>query len=179
MFGGAGTAGRWTIDPAHSGVAFAVRHLMGRVRGWFKTFSGEIVNAEDSTLASVTGSIDMSSVDTGNAMRDGHRRSAYFFDVDRAPTMTFASTGMGVQGQSTELTGHLTIRQITRPVVIAVNVLGLDPTGLQGEARIGFEGHATISRRDFGICFGLASDSKVVIGDQVDVHLAIETVAAG
>lgn len=90
--------------------------------------------------------------------------------------MTFASTGTRqVHGQWV-LAGDLTIRAVTRPVELEVEFLGVDPTGLQGETRIGFFARGTTTRRDFGITFGLAADSKIVVGDKVDITLDVQAV---
>lgn len=167
--------GTWTIDPAHSTVGFAVRHLMSKVRGSFSEFSGEIVTGEDPSASSVTAVINLSSVHTGTEMRDNHLRSADFFNVEHTPTMTFTSTGVRQRDGQWVLEGDLTIRDVTRPVSIELDYLGADPTGLQGESRLGFEGRTSISRKEFGVSFGLAVDaSKVVIADQVDITLEIE-----
>ncbi len=167
--------GTWVIDPAHSWVGFTVRHLMSKVRGRFTDFSGEIVVGEtpDSSSAAVT--IDLASVTTGNNMRDNHLRTKDFFDVEQNPKMTFASTGVRPSGDKWVLIGDLTIRDITKAVEIEFEFLGVDPTGLQGEQRVGFEGRTSIARSDFGVSFGLAAEgAKVVIGDRVDINLEIE-----
>ena len=170
------TAGTWTIDPAHTVVAFAARHLMSRVRGTFSQVSGEIVTGPDPTVCSATAAVALSSVSTGNEMRDNHLRSSDFFDAEHSPTMTFASTGVRHENGAWLLTGDLTIRAVARPVELEVEFLGVDPTGLQGETRIGFSARGAIVRRDFGITFGLAADSKIVVGDKVDLTLDVEAV---
>ncbi len=170
------TAGTWTIDPAHTVVAFAARHLMSRVRGTFSQVNGKIVTGQDPTLCSATAAVALSSVSTGNEMRDNHLRSADFFDTEHWPTMTFASTGLRQENGAWVLTGDLTIRAVTRPVEFEVEFLGVDPTGLQGETRIGFSARGAIMRRDFGITFGLAADSKIVVGDKVDITLDAQAV---
>lgn len=169
--------GTWTIDPAHSSVAFSVRHLMSKVRGRFTEFSGSIVTAPDLTESSVTATVNLSSVSTGNEMRDNHLRSGDFFNVEQTPTMTFASEGLCLHEGRWILAGNLTIRDVTRHVEIELDYLGVDPTGLQGETRIGVEGRTSIRRQDFDVSFGLAVDaSKVIIGDKVDIVLEIEAV---
>lgn len=168
-------AGTWVIDPAHSWVGFSVRHLMSRVRGRFSEFSGEIAIGESLETSSANVTIELSSVNTGNEMRDNHLRTKDFFDIEQTPKMTFASTGVRQAGDKWVLTGDLTIRDITKAVEIELEFLGVDPTGLQGETRIGFDGRTSISRGDFGVSFGLATEgAKVVIGDRVDIHLEIE-----
>ena len=90
--------------------------------------------------------------------------------------MTFASTGLRQENGAWVLAGDLTIKEATRPAGFGVGFLGVDPTGFQGETRIGFSARGAIMRRDFGITFGLAADSKIVIGDKVDITLDVQAV---
>jgi polyisoprenoid-binding protein YceI len=168
------TSGTWTIDPAHTGVTFAARHLMGKVRGTFSSVSGQIVTDLDPTLCSAAASIDVASVNTDNEMRDNHLRSADFFDVERFPTMSFATTSLHKCNDGWMLVGDLTIKDVTRPIELELDFLGVDPTGLQGEARIGLSARGELQRREFGITFGLAGDSKLVVGDKIDLTLDIQ-----
>ena len=109
--------GTWDIDPVHSDVSFTVRHMMvSKVRGRLGTFSGEIVTAPQFTDSVVTASVDASSVDTGNAQRDGHIRTADFFEVENHPTWSFRSTAIRPDGDDYALDGELTIKGVTRPV---------------------------------------------------------------
>lgn len=168
-------AGTWTIDPAHTTVSFVVRHLMSRVRGAFSEVSGQIVTRPDLSGSTTAATIAVSSVRTGNEMRDNHLRSADFFEAERYPVISFASTGLRPADGSWLMSGELTIRDVTRPVDLEVEFLGTDPTGLQGEARIGFSARGTISRRDFGVTFGLAADgTKIVLADKVDIILDVQ-----
>ena len=168
-------AGTWTIDPAHTTVSFVVRHLMSRVRGAFSEVSGQIITRPDLSESATAATITVSSVRTGNEMRDNHLRSADFFEAERYPEMSFASTGLRPADGSWLMSGELTIRDVTKPVDLSVEFLGTDPTGLQGEARIGFSARGTISRRDFGVTFGLAADgTKIVLADKVDIVLDIQ-----
>jgi len=168
-------AGTWTIDPAHTTVSFVVRHLMSRVRGTFSDVSGQIVTRPDLAGSTAAAAIAVSSVSTGNEMRDNHLRSADFFAAERYPVMSFASAGLRPADGTWLMSGELTIRDVTRPVELEVEFLGTDPTGLQGEARIGFSAGGTISRRDFGITFGLAADgTKIVLADKVDIVLDVQ-----
>jgi polyisoprenoid-binding protein YceI len=168
-------AGTYVADPAHSTVGFAVRHLMSRVRGRFTEFTAEIVVGDEPEQCSATATVELSSVDTGTEMRDNHLRSNDFFNVEHTPRLTFVSTGLRDTGDGWVLAGDLTIRDVTRPVELEVEFLGVDPTGLQGEQRIGFEAHTSIRRSDFGVSFGIVTDgSKVVIADKVDITLEIE-----
>jgi polyisoprenoid-binding protein YceI len=169
------TAGTWTIDPAHTTVSFVVRHLMSRIRGAFGEVSGQIITRPDLSGSTAAATIAVSSVRTGNEMRDNHLRSADFFEAERYPVMSFASTGLRQADGSWLMSGELTIRDVTQPVDLEVEFLGTDPTGLQGEARIGFSARGTISRRDFGITFGLAAGgAKIVLADQVDIVLDVQ-----
>ena len=168
-------AGTWTIDPAHTTVSFVVRHLMSRVRGTFSEVSGQIITRPDPSGSTTAATIAVSSVRTGNEMRDNHLRSADFFEAERYPVISFASTGLRPADGSWLMSGELTIRDVTRPVDLEVEFLGTDPTGLQGEARIGFSARGTISRRDFGVTFGLAADgTKIVLADKVDIILDVQ-----
>lgn len=172
-------AGTWVIDPAHTAVGFAVRHLMSRVRGTFSEVSGRIVTGPNPSRSTVTAAIGLSSVSTGNQMRDDHLRSADFFDAEHYPVMTFTSTSVHPTGGSWALCGDLTIRDVTAPVEFQVAFLGTDPAGLQGEVRVGFSAQGTISRRDFGITFGLVTDgTKIVVGDEVGITLDVEAFLA-
>jgi polyisoprenoid-binding protein YceI len=168
-------AGTWTIDPAHSVVSFAVRHLMSRVRGTFSEVSGQIVTSPDPSGSTATAVISVPSVSTGQPMRDDHLRSADFFDAERYPSMTFASKALRPGTGTWVMSGELTIREVTRLVDLDVEFLGADPTGLQGEPRIGFSAQGVISRRDFGITFGLAADgTKIIVADKVSIALDVQ-----
>lgn len=108
-------------------------------------------------------------------MRDNHLRSPDFFDCGSSSDMTFASTSVRCEGEAWILTGDLTIKSVTRPLELEVEFLGVDPTGLQGETRIGFAAKGAIQRSDFNINFGL-TDTKIVIADRIDIVLDVEAV---
>jgi len=172
--------GTWTIDPAHTMVSFSVRHLMSRVRGTFTDVSGQIVTDLDPARSTVTAVIATASVSTGNQMRDDHLRSADFFDVEPHPRMAFTGRTLRPVDGSWVLSGELTIRDVTKPVDLEVEFLGSDPTGMQGEPRIGFSARATISRSDFGITFGLVADgTKIIVADKIDIVLDVQAFLAG
>ncbi len=166
--------GTWRIDPAHSSVTFAVRHLMSKVRGRFREVDGKILVGQALASCSVEASIATASVDTGVQLRDDDLRAARFFDSARFPSMRFASTGITGEGTRITLFGDLTIRDVTRRVTVDVEFLGLDETGLQGEPRMGFSGRTTVRRSDFEVGDSPVEGSKVVIGDTVTVELDIE-----
>jgi polyisoprenoid-binding protein YceI len=172
-------AGTWTIDPAHSMVSFSVRHLMSRVRGGFSEVSGRIVTGSDPAGSSVSAEIAAASISTGTHMRDDHLRSADFLDAGRYPVMTFSGGALRPAGGGWVLAGELTIRDVTRPLDLEVEFLGSDPTGLQGEPRVGFSALTSISRRDFGITFGLVGDgAKIIVADTIDIALDVQAFAA-
>jgi polyisoprenoid-binding protein YceI len=170
-------AGTWRIDPAHSRIGFSVRYLMGKVRGTFDEFSGQIQTDDDLTQSMVTAVIEMSSVNTGVEMRDDHLRSGDFFGVEENPKMTFMSTHLAWDGDRWMLSGDLTIKDITKAVDLEVDYLGVDTSGGDGETRIGFEATTTINRKDFGVAWGLVAEgAKIMVGDRVDISLDIQAV---
>src|ERR1700674_5779902 len=110
-------AGTWTIDPVHSEGGFSVRPIMiSRARGKFGVFSGDIVTGESPLDSSVTATIDLSSIDTGNADRDNHLRGSDFFEVDAHKAMTFRSTRVRRDGEDYVVDGELTLKAITKPI---------------------------------------------------------------
>jgi polyisoprenoid-binding protein YceI len=166
------TAGSWTIDPSHSEVGFTVRHLMSKVRGQFTKFEGKLTTGDSLESTRATATIDLNSIDTRDEQRDGHLRSADFFDVENSGQMTFTTTSF----DGTTAAGELTIKGITKPVELEVEFLGAgqDPWG---GTRLGFEASTVISRKDWGVDFNIPLDGgKVLIGDKVNIHLAVEAV---
>jgi polyisoprenoid-binding protein YceI len=170
-------AGTWDIDTSHSDVSFTVRHMMvSKVRGRFGAFSGEIVTGENLADSAVTATIDATSIDTNNEQRDGHIRSADFFDVENHPQWTFRSTGVRVDGEDLAVDGELTLKGVTRPVTLALEVNGFGPDAWGG-TRAGFSASTTIDRNDFGVDIKMPLDGGgVVVGDKVQIHLEIEGV---
>jgi polyisoprenoid-binding protein YceI len=168
--------GTWAIDPVHSSIDFSVRHLMvSKVRGTFQSFSGAITVAADGT-PSVTAQIDVASVNTGNEQRDGHVKSADFFDVEHYPTAVFASTSVRPNGQAYLLDGTLTLKGITRPVTLDLEFNGVSPGQGYGEVS-GYEASIVVNRKDFGIDFDAPLETGgAVVGDKVTITLAIEAV---
>ena len=169
--------GTWDIDPVHSDVSFTVRHMMvSKVRGRLAAFSGEIVTTPEFGNSTVTATVDATSIDTGNAQRDGHVRSADFFAVETYPTWTFRSTGIRADGDAHVLDGEVTIKGVTRPVSFALEVNGFGPDAYGG-TRAGFSASATINRNDFGVDIAMPLDGGgVVVGDKVTINLEIEAV---
>jgi|SRR5689334_3533416 len=167
-------SGTYALDTAHTEIGFTVRHLMTKVRGTFQEFSGEIVvkdSLEDST-ANV--SIELASVHTRNEQRDGHLRSGDFFDAENSPKMTFVSTALKAEGDDYILAGDLTIKDVTKPVELAFEFLGVEQNAY-GQTILGFEASTSISRKEFGVDFNVPLEGgKLLIGDKVDIHLDIQ-----
>ncbi len=170
--------GTWVIDPTHSEVGFSVRHLMlSKVRGRFGSFEGTLVTADDPLESSVEATIDLASVDTGNADRDAHLRSSDFFDVEQHPAMTYRSTGVRSDGDDLVLDGELTIRGLTKQVPLTLEVHGFQPVTPFGDARVGFSAKGEIDRTDFGVSFNLALDGGGVgLGHKVQINLEVEAI---
>ncbi|WP_026412195.1 YceI family protein [Actinomadura oligospora] len=170
------TAGTWNIDPAHSEVTFAIRHLMTKVRGSFTDFSGAVTIADDVAASTATAEIKLASIDTRNADRDAHVRTADVLDVENHPTMTFATTGVRAEGGDYKVDGTLTIKGIAKSVTLDVDFhgIGQDPWG---GTRAGFSATTTINRKDWGIEFNVPlGGDKALLGDKVDITLEIQAV---
>ncbi len=164
--------GTWTIDASHSEVGFTVRHLMSKVRGQFTRFEGSLTTGTTLESTRAVATIDLNSIDTRDETRDGHLRSADFFDVENHGGMTFVTTSF----DGGTAVGDLTIKGVTRSVELDVEFLGAgqDPWG---GSRLGFEASTEISRKDFGVDFNIPLDGgKLLIGDKVAIHLAVEAV---
>ena len=172
-------AGTWAIDPVHSEVSFVVRHMMvSKVRGRFDKFEGAIVTGEDPLASSVTASVDLSSINTGQEQRDAHIRSADFFEVDKHTHMTFASTGIRVEGDHFLLDGDLTLKGVSKPVTFKLEVNGFGPDAYGG-TRAGFSATTEINRHDFGVSFNgpiPGVPGGVAVSDKVTINLEAEGV---
>jgi polyisoprenoid-binding protein YceI len=167
------TAGTWVAEPSHSEVGFTVRHLgLSKVRGRFNSFTVTAEIEEPATASTVRATIDLSSVDTNNADRDGHLKSSDFFDAERNPTMTFVSTSV----TEDTLAGDLTINGITKPVELDLEFHGVVVDGF-GTTRAGFSAEGQIKRSDFGIDFNMPVGlDGALIGDKVTINLEIQLV---
>lgn len=172
--------GTWTIDPAHSDVGFAIRHLMiSNVKGHFTRFEGQIVTAGDPLRSEVTATIDLTSIDTANATRDAHLRSADFFDVAKHPTMSYRSTGLRPDGDGYLMEGELTLKGTTLPVPLKpeINGFSVDPYAPDPAvgARVGFTATGEINRMDFGVCYnGPVPGGCVLLAEKVQIILETE-----
>ncbi len=166
-------AGTWNIDASHSEMGFTARHLMSKVRGRFEKFEGQIVTGD---APSATASIDLNSINTHDENRDGHLRSGDFFDVENNGPMTFSATRVEGGGKGLLVTGDLSLKGVTKSVVLDVEVLGSE-SDPWGGTRVGFEGTTQISRKEFGIDFNIPLDGgRLMIGDKIDITITVEAV---
>jgi polyisoprenoid-binding protein YceI len=172
----------FTIDPVHSQVGFTVRHFFSRVPGRFRDFSGNILLDEKNLPgSSVEATIKVASIFTDNERRDGHLRSQDFFWADSFPTMTFKSTSVtpGPNGRF-NIAGNLTMRGVTKPVVLDAGFLGAGDVGVGGQSmgyRASFEASTTVNRKDYGIVWNKVLDQGgTMLGDDVTISIAVEAV---
>jgi polyisoprenoid-binding protein YceI len=170
----------WNIDPAHTTVEFSVKHLMiSTVRGHFGAVTGTIQLDEANPLNStVTAEIDVTSIDTRQAQRDEHLRSADFFDVEKFPSIKFTSTRVERDGDHYDVIGNLTIRDVTREVVLHTSDEGRagDPWGGQ---RAAFSASTKVDRRDYGLTYNQVLEAGgVMVGTDIKISLEIQAVKA-
>lgn len=167
----------WSIDPAHSEVQFKVKHLViSTVTGQFTSFSGGLeTNSEDFDNARAMFEAEVDSISTNNKDRDNHLKSADFFDAENNPKLTFVSTSFKKTGEDTyEMTGDITIRGNTRPIVLKVEHGGtmVDP---YGSTKAGFEIAGKLNRKDFGLEWnGVTEAGGIVVGEEVKLLLNLQ-----
>jgi polyisoprenoid-binding protein YceI len=157
---------------------FAVKHMMvSTVRGRFRDFDGTlIIDEKDPSRSTISAAIKVASVDTGADQRDEHLRSEDFFNAEKFPEITFTGTGIAPDGDDWKLAGDLTIRDVTRPIVLDVEFEGRGPDAFGGE-RAGFTAQVKINRKDFGVNWnGVIEAGGVVVSDTVKIVLNIEAV---
>jgi len=174
--------GEYKIDPAHSVIGFAIRHLeINWVEGRFKDFTGTVrYDATDVTKSSVEFSAKVESIDTGIEPRNAHLKTADFFDVEKYPSMTFKSTRVERKSKdSYVLYGDLTLKGVTKQVSLPFTITGAvnDPWG---NTRFGIEAHTKINRRDYGLTYGNALQSGGFdVGNEVSIDLNLEAMKPG
>jgi polyisoprenoid-binding protein YceI len=170
-------AGTWTIDASHSEAGFSVRHAgISKVRGTVAITEGTIVVGEDLTVTSVAATLDPSTISTGDAGRDGHLKSADFFDVEQFATWTFASTSVRPDGNDYVIVGDLTIHGVTKSVELETEFNGtaVDP---YNNLRAGFSASTTISRKEFGLTWNAALEAGgVLVSDKVVISIDIAAI---
>jgi polyisoprenoid-binding protein YceI len=173
------TQTQWNIDASHSNLQFSVRHLViTKVRGAFRSYRGtlELDENDGLGLAKVDVSIDAASVDTGEPKRDEHLRSSDFLDVAAHPTLRFQSRSIAREGAQYRITGDLTIRGVTRSVVLDAEFQGRgkDPWGGQ---RAAFSARTSVDRRDFGLTWNQTLEAGgVLVGTTIDIEIEVQAV---
>jgi polyisoprenoid-binding protein YceI len=164
------------IDPVHSSVGFTIRHIVSKVPGSFTTFSGTVlVDKDNMENNSVEATIDVGSVETRNDHRNAHLKSPDFFDAVKFPTITFKSTSWKKTGDGAyDVTGNLTIKDVTKEVVLKTTFLGFGP-GMKGSTSSGWEATTTLNRTDFGV-IGPAGLGAMVGNDvAITIEVAADT----
>ncbi len=173
--------GTYTLDPAHTRIGFVVRHAMvTKVRGAFNQVEGSgHFDAEQPGNSTLSLTVDVDSIDTRNADRDGHLRSNDFLDIENHPQLTFTSTGVSkVDDDTYTVTGDLTIKGVTKSVSFDLEVAGpaKDPFG---NIRIGLEGSTVINRKDWGITYNAALETGgVLVGEKVTLEFEVSAIKA-
>lgn len=174
---GIAAAADFDIDAAHSRVGFSVRHMMvSNVRGTFGKFAGAVMlDDQDITKSTATLDIDVTTINTDNAKRDEHLKSPDFFDAAKFPKITFKSTKVERSGDGLNVTGNLTIKNATKPVVLKVGPIAPETKDPWGGVRRGTSASAKISRKDFGLTWNKSLDGGgVVVGDEITIELEVE-----
>ena len=171
------TRTKWIIDPTHSEILFKVKHLMiTNVKGEFRKFSAEVLG-EDFTKASIAATIDASSVFTNDETRDGHLKSADFFEVEKYPSITFKGTSLKkIDEERHELKGILTMKGVSKEITLTVDFGGInkDPWG---NTKAGFSLSGKINRKDFGLNWNAALETGgVLVSDEVAVSAEVQFV---
>ncbi|MFN8630978.1 MAG: YceI family protein [Chloroflexota bacterium] len=172
----------FNVDKTHTDVTFSAKHMMvTNVRGKFNVVDGTVnLDLENPTASFGSFSVESASIDTGVDQRDGHLRSADFFDADQFPTLTFVSTGVEAKGgDEYKVSGNLTVKNVTRPVTFEVEYLGLY-TSMAGARRAGFHATTKINREDFGLTWNVALETGGwLVGKdiKIEIDLAVEETA--
>ncbi|MEU2352810.1 YceI family protein [Streptomyces misionensis] len=175
----AALTGDYTIDPAHTTIEFVARHAMvTNVRGSFQDFTGSLhLDGRDPGKSTATLDIKMASIDTGNADRDGHLKSADFFKIDEYPDMTFRSTkAESLGGDDYRITGELSLLGVTKPISIDLEFNGVakDPFGNE---RVGFEGKAELLRSEWGLTWNAALETGgVLVSDKIKLNFDVSAI---
>jgi polyisoprenoid-binding protein YceI len=170
-------AGTYRLDPAHTTLEFVARHMLSRVRGAFREFSGSVTVGDAPEESGIEVEIDTASVTTGNEQRDEHLHSSDFFEVDKHPKMTFRSTAFRpTGGTGFEIDGDLTIRGVTKLVTLKGEFLGWGVDGW-GNDRLFAEARTRVNREDWGLLWNMAVElSGVLVAKDVDLELQVQAV---
>jgi polyisoprenoid-binding protein YceI len=173
-------AGKWKIDTTHSEIGFSIKHLMiSKVKGKFNSFKGEVITTDNPTDFSVTGTVDVDSIDTNQKDRDQHLRTGDFFEAEKYPTINFVSTKIThVKGDDYKLEGDFTLRGVTKPIVLNVEFGGITQN-LYGQTVAAASATGEINREDFGLTYNSALEAGgVLLGDTVKLNLEVQAVLA-
>lgn len=170
---------KWAIDPMHSEITFKVKHLMiTTVTGYFRKFDLEVETETDdfNTAKKIQFSADIDSIDTGNEQRDAHLKSADFFNSEEESHISFIGKSYKVNGDEGELSGDLTIRNITKPITLKVEYGGtiVDP---YGQTKAGFTLAGKLSRKEFGLTWSAVTEAgSVVVSDEVKLNIEVQLI---
>nr|WP_295903567.1 YceI family protein [uncultured Bdellovibrio sp.] len=167
----------WQIDSAHSSANFSIKHMMiAKVHGGFEKLSGTLqYDPADVTKSSSEATIDAASINTREAQRDGHLKSADFFDVEKYPTINFKSKKVERDGDDLKVTGDLTIHGVTKEVVLDVEGPSTEMKDPYGNTKIGISATTKIKRKDFGLTWNAALEAGgVLVGDDVSISLDVQ-----
>lgn len=168
-------AGTWVVDPAHSEVAFSLRHLaISKVKGKFESFEATLVTGENPLDSSVTASAEVASINTNQADRDGHLRTGDFFAAEEYPNLTFVSTGVREESGDFFVDGDLTMRGVTRPVTFDFEFggFGEDPSG---SYKAGFTATGVVTREDFGLTWNAPLEKGgLLLGSEVTITVDVQ-----
>ena len=165
----------FTFDKAHTEFGFKIRHFVSKVGGRFTKFDGTIeIDRTNPAASTVTLKIESASIDTGNPKRDGHLNTPDFFDTAKFPEITFNSKKVVAKGKDAyDVTGDLTIKGVTKPVVLTVTANGFASDGHGGQ-KAGFDVAGKINRKDFGVSWNSIVDGNAMLADDVDVLITVE-----
>ncbi|PJJ72716.1 polyisoprenoid-binding protein YceI [Diaminobutyricimonas aerilata] len=169
--------GTWRLDPTHSEITFSVRHLaISKVRGTFESFDATIVTAENPADSTIEATIDVGSINTKQKDRDAHLRTSDFFLVDEHPTATFRSTSISGTPDDFQVTGDLTLRGVTKSVVLTGEFGGIVTDGY-GQTKAGATARTKINRHDFGVSWNAALEAGgFTLGDDVTIDFDLQVV---
>ncbi|RKR74671.1 YceI family protein [Frondihabitans australicus] len=172
-------AGTWNIDSAHSELTFSVRHLaISKVKGSFSTFDVTLVTGDAIVDSKVTATIDIASISTGNADRDGHLHSDDFFNTEAHPKAVFESTSITEKGDDLVIDGNLTLKGVTEPVQLVAEFGGIT-TDAYGQTKAGFSAKGKIDRTKFGVSFNASLDNGgVLLSNDIALDFEIQLVLA-
>jgi polyisoprenoid-binding protein YceI len=170
------TSTKWVLDPMHSEVQFKVKHLViSTVTGSFKSFEGDLeTESDDFSNAKINFSLQVDSIDTNQDQRDGHLKSAEFFDAEKYPLISFKSTSFTKSGDDYSLVGDLTIKDVTKPVTLAVEHGGT-AGDFYGNTKAGFEITGKINRKEFGLTWdGVTEAGSIVVGEDIKLIINVQ-----